>query len=85
MSNELAGTVIRIFRYVDDFLVFGRHLVLEYVSRGFDVFTQNGSGLTFTHEVPQQNGLLFLDLKLTFEPDHVCWNYSPRSEKPLLN
>lgn len=26
----------------------------------------------------------FLDLKLKFETDHICWEYEPRASKPLL-
>lgn len=35
--------------------------------------------------MPKNGELRFLDLVLTREPGHVCWLYSPRSEKPLLN
>lgn len=29
--------------------------------------------------------LQYLDTKLTFQSDHVCWSYSPRAGKPLLS
>lgn len=48
-------------------------------------FELNGGGLSFTKEVPQNNGIQFLDISLTFQKNHVCWQYSPRSSKPLLN
>lgn len=34
--------------------------------------------------MPSDNCLQFLDLNLTFLPDHVCWIYKPRVRKGLL-
>lgn len=50
-----------------------------------EAFRENGCGLEFTAEVPENIKLRFLDLELTFSRDHVCWVYKPRTWKPLLN
>lgn len=85
VENDLASCCMHIFRFVEDFLVLASSVNPEFVSNVLDVFARNGSGLRLTHEVPQETALQFLDLKLSFQPHHVCWQYSPRSEKPLLN
>ena len=80
--------VISIFRYVDDYLV----VLPDLSSPDFDnivgmitsVFTFESRGLTFTCERPSDNSMQFLDLKLTFNNDHVCYMYNPRTKKSLL-
>lgn len=42
-------------------------------------------GLSFTYQVPKNNQLQFLDLRLTCGKSHACWKYDPRSVKPILN
>lgn len=74
------------FRYVDDFVVLVQGCnfhqnVLDIVQ----VFRNCGLGLEFPYELPQDKQLQFLDVKLELKLDHVCWMYSPGSEKPLLN
>ncbi|CAN7939269.1 unnamed protein product, partial [Ixodes hexagonus] len=80
--------VCRVFRYVDDFLiVFRKQTSLTYtdgVNEVLLVFRRHGKGLSFTHELPNQGSLQFLDLNLLFLEEHVCWMYSPRSRKELL-
>lgn len=49
------------------------------------VFKGCGGVLGFTLELIQNNTLQFLDLCLTFQKEHVCWCYSPRAQKPLLD
>ncbi|XP_049273296.1 uncharacterized protein LOC125759085 [Rhipicephalus sanguineus] len=79
--------VVRVFRYVDDFLV-----LLCYDEEGFDnamcstieVFTECLRPLVITHEVPKNNFIRFLDLGLYCCADHVCWSYEPRGSKPVL-
>lgn len=79
--------VVRVFRYVDDFLV-----LLCYDEEGFDnamcstieVFTECLRPLVITHEVPKNNFIRFLDLGLYCSADHVCWSYEPRGSKPVL-
>lgn len=48
------------------------------------VFPQYGNGLKFTLELIKNSRLQFLDLCLSFEENHVCWQYLPRSRKPIL-
>lgn len=87
LERDFEGWGTRIFRYVDDYLVF-----LDSVSSLHDkvnilkAFRERGQGLQFTCEVPnEKNELQFLDLTLRFQDAHVCWLYAPRSAKPLLN
>lgn len=40
--------------------------------------------MSFTHEIPAEGKLQFLDLTLTLSRSHVCWAYNPRSCRPLL-
>ena len=56
----------------------------DVVHNIIQVFTSNGSGLNYTWETPEDQKLQFLDLKLLFRNDHICWQYSPRSQKGLL-
>lgn len=78
--------VIKVLRYVDDFLVFVKKCDFKQtVTEVVQIFHNNGFGLQFTHEVPNNNQLQFLDVKLYLTNAHVCWEYSPRSEKPILN
>lgn len=37
------------------------------------------------NELLQDNQLQFLDLRLILAKNHACWQYSPKSEKPVLN
>lgn len=54
------------------------------VDKVLETFRQNGQGLSFTHELPDDGVLQFLDLKLTLCDSHVCWCFSPRAKKELL-
>lgn len=80
--------VLRVFRYVDDYLViFKKQPGLTHtvtVQETLSVFKRHGRGLTFTHELPEQDRLQFLDINITLTPDHTCWMYSPRARKDLL-
>lgn len=79
--------VIRVFRFVDDFLFFVDCKVEVLESRALEVQTivkDNFKPLIFTHELPVNQTIQFLDINLTFSPDHTCWMYHPRSDKPLL-
>ncbi|XP_049269018.1 uncharacterized protein LOC125757457 [Rhipicephalus sanguineus] len=80
-------TVVRVFRYVDDYLVLfqAEENSIEARSRQLlHLFEATLDGLTLTMELPTQQRLRFLDLELTFGREHVCWAYSPRSKKALL-
>lgn len=50
-----------------------------------ECFETEGMGLRFTSEVPKDKKLQYLDLCLCFEDKHFCWQYKPRSEKPVLD
>lgn len=87
VNSELEGKglKIKIIRYVDDYLILGLNKEWDEVTSSvLDTFRRRGKGLNFTVEQPSNNCLQFLDLKLIFEKDHLCWEYSPRTEKPLL-
>ncbi|CAN8002604.1 unnamed protein product, partial [Ixodes hexagonus] len=83
-----SSTVVRVFRYVDDFLV-----LLDTNENGFPINVANVlvnfktclDPLEITHELPELGSLRFLDLRLSLQPRHVCWSYEPRGKKPLLN
>lgn len=86
IEQELGWCGVKIFRYVDDYLV----IVDESKSSRtlgdvLDVFKRVGKGLKFTYEVPQQNELRFLDLMLSASHDHICWEFWPRSKKEILS
>ena len=49
------------------------------------VFREQAIGLTFTTETAVNGSIKFLDVELTFGAGHICWQYSPRSVKPLLD
>lgn len=81
--------VIRVFRYVDDFLVILKLNETDKLTLVADqllnVFSACSNNLAFTKEIPSDKTIRFLDLELTFLPDgHVCWKYSPRTKKSLL-
>ena len=93
-DNLLQGSlhdsrVCHISRYVDDFLIILKlssndtlALAAEQVLSNFRACS---NALSFTHEVPVDNAIRFLDLLLTFRDDgHLCWCFSPRSKKALL-
>lgn len=81
--------VVRIFRYVDDFLVIlnltETDRLTVVVDQILNIFSTCSKNLVFAKEVPDHKIIRFLDLELTFLPDrHVCWKYAPRSKKVLL-
>lgn len=77
-----------IFRYVDDFLILCNTKVDEERDGRRDTvmrcFEQSCLGLKFTHELPVDNSIRFLDLALEFKSNHVCWRYQVRSCKGFL-
>lgn len=85
VKAELEGRGLRVFRYVDDYLVLGNYTEIEtFSAQVVGIFTLRGGGLNFTYEMPKEKSLQFLDVQFTFEERHLCWQYSPRTEKPLL-
>ncbi|KAL3174691.1 hypothetical protein MRX96_011088 [Rhipicephalus microplus] len=75
-------------RYVDDYLiVLGKvpcERVQGVVKRVFEVFNIHSCGLKFTHEMPIENEIQYLDLWLSFAKEHICFKYNPQSKKGLL-
>ena len=119
LDNILTGgKVLKIFRYVDDFLVLlvkrvpsthpnhsldcqqggftstrasvnisndtNCEVELSGCDAVFSIFKEHGRGLRFTAEVPTENCLQFLDLKLQWNFEHFCWFYHPRVKKGIL-
>lgn len=88
LADRLQSTnVIKVYRFVDDFLVLlqrGASCFEDDVALTLAVFKDCLSPLQITHETPEKNALKFLDIRLTFSCDQVCWGYAPRSQKPLL-
>uniref|UniRef100_A0A6B0V920 Putative tick transposon n=1 Tax=Ixodes ricinus TaxID=34613 RepID=A0A6B0V920_IXORI len=54
------------------------------VSRILTAFNACFAPLNFTFELPEHDSIRFLDLRLRFVDDHVCWVYEPRANKPPL-
>lgn len=88
LAELLDCRVLRVFRYVDDYLVvFKDSLGPNRDSVCVEVlasFKECSPGLSFKYETPTGEGLQFLDLRLTLQPSHTCWAYEPRSKKRLL-
>ncbi|CAN7941860.1 unnamed protein product, partial [Ixodes hexagonus] len=87
-QNLPTHLVSRVFRYVDDYLVLLCIRPDQYESATFNIisntFVTQAQGLKLTHGLPTNCKLQFLDLQLSFEDNHTCWTYSPRSKKGLL-
>ncbi|XP_049528721.1 LOW QUALITY PROTEIN: uncharacterized protein LOC125947615 [Dermacentor silvarum] len=80
--------VAKVCRYVDDFLVLiecPEEVFEQAAGKVLDVFRQNLHPLELTHELPENNSLRFLDVKLCLSSRHLCWSFEPRSGKPLLS
>lgn len=80
-------SVLKLLRYVDDFLVFMDGVGIaggKSAAEVLEVFQRCFHPLKLTREVPQENTLRFLDRRLHFSEDHVCWQYEPLSNKPLF-
>lgn len=93
-DNSLRGLidherVCRIFRYVDDFLIVlkvsSSDSLPGVVHQVVEAFEASSDALSFTHELPCNRSIRFLELQLTFHgDDHLCWCFMPRSKKALL-
>lgn len=62
--------------------VVSNHIVI--VNENLDVFPLVMKDLSLTHEMPSDDCLQCLDIKLTLLSDHVCWFYMPWIGKGLL-
>lgn len=80
--------VVRIFRYVDDFLVFvDDHPEISFgdlVMKIVNLFAALTDGPKFTWEPPSDKCNQFLDLQLAFCESHPCWSYKPRTKKKYV-
>lgn len=86
LECNLHGMCTKVFRYVDDFLIVTEPChVVSRVPDVLKVFKECGHSLKFTFELPKENQIQFLDLKLVLQTNHVWWEYSPKSHKPELN
>lgn len=88
ISSLLEGSgVIRVFRFVDDFLVLIDKKFMDtdqVVTNTLTIFRHVLSPLIVTHELSVDSTIRFLDLRLFVTTDHTCWQYEPRANKPLL-
>ncbi|KAM7297286.1 uncharacterized protein ISCGN_022439 [Ixodes scapularis] len=84
VQEDLArsGSGCRIFRFVDDYLVVHPSSTSDVSLRL--AFAANAGGLSFTKEDASQEGLQFLDLRLTPSSHGLCWSFQQRSQKPVL-
>ncbi|XP_077516749.1 uncharacterized protein LOC144127710 [Amblyomma americanum] len=81
------SSVVGIFRYVDDFLVFtGTEDMSNQanMSSVLSLFSECLQPLILTHELAVNRFIRFLDLGIYFSANHVCWAYEPRGNKPVL-
>lgn len=86
LQKQLCGLATKIVRYVDDYLVFVNSDNFNgSVVNVLKLFKEQGLGLNFTFEMPQDNLIQYLDLQISFHDSHICWMYLPRSIKSLLN
>ena len=85
VNNKLQKGVT-IFTYVDCYLILIQscHVVQrsEYIE---NVFKEEGMIIEFTCEMPRDDRLHFLNVHLNFNAEHLYWQYSPCSVKPILD
>ncbi|KAH9368517.1 hypothetical protein HPB48_007818 [Haemaphysalis longicornis] len=79
---------LTVLRYVDDYLVVVNRVagtsLNDVLSGVIETFVSSSKSLKFTWELPSNNCLRFLDLILTVQDTHVCWQYKPRANKQLI-
>lgn len=63
----------------------GRSAFTSTVTSVLSHFRQCLSPVVLTHATQNEWSIIFLDLRLSFGPNHVCWEYDPRSQKPSLS
>ncbi|KAL3189791.1 hypothetical protein MRX96_020819 [Rhipicephalus microplus] len=72
----------------EDLIVLGKvpcERVQGVVKGVLEVFKRHSSGLKFTQKMPVENKIQFLDLRLRFAKEHICFKYNPRLTKGLLS
>lgn len=85
--NQLQiSNVTSIFYYVDDFLVIFNTDDKSWTINvsGFKLVREYFKPLVLTFKLPVERTIRFLDLKLRFSPNHICWAHEPHASKPLL-
>lgn len=86
IEANMNGLVRKVYRYVDDYIILvDRSNFTNNAINILKIFREKALGLEFTFEMPLQGALQFLDLNLSFHDKQVCWQYQPRSSKPLLS
>ncbi|CAN8001935.1 unnamed protein product [Ixodes hexagonus] len=86
LEQKLKNTTRKIFRYVDNFLVFIYSSNFQNtLDEVLAVFSELGLGLRFTYETPKESRIQFLDILVELKEEHVCWSYHPRTAKSLLD
>lgn len=87
MTRLQGSKVKKVFRYVDDFLIFiacDKNAFEAETVETLTAFKECFGTLEVTHEIPVDNTIRFLDIRFVFLDDHICWCYEPRANKPLL-
>lgn len=74
--------ITKIFGKVDDYQVLFD--AAQPVKGVVNFFTDCLYNVVITHELPVNNVIQFLDLRLSLLDDHVCWEYHPRDNKMLF-
>lgn len=87
-QEKLEGKrVFKVFRYVGDFLVLlncNPSMFHSIAIQTINLFEDYLEPLMLTHKMPENDKLRFLDLRLFFSTQHICWCYAPRAQKPML-
>ncbi|KAH7973027.1 hypothetical protein HPB52_020644 [Rhipicephalus sanguineus] len=79
------SNVVKRFRYVCDFLVcLDQPLDRISATAIVKMFEESHKGLQFTHEVPTESALQYLDLNIKQERSHMCYMYRTTGEKGML-
>ncbi|XP_040069744.3 uncharacterized protein LOC120842657 [Ixodes scapularis] len=86
LDGLLKAPAKKIFRYVDDYLVFvDKGNFSRTLDFALKTFKEQGLGLRFTFETPKDQTIQFLDLSVDVSQSHVCWWHHPRTTKNLLD
>jgi hypothetical protein len=84
IDSRGARDLIRLILFVDDyFCLYLRNLDVSWIREKLELYSKS---LVFTMELPEQNKLQFLDIRVTdLEEVGICWQYIQRTEKDLLS
>lgn len=89
LDNQFGdSSVHKNFRYVDDLIIFlekQRGVIFDdSVDKMLSASQSHGIGLCFTYELPSHDSLQFLDIRLIFKEDHMCWGYNFRLQNGTM-